>query len=87
MILSPGPLIELDQLTQLVVPPRAADVEIEVGGNATLVTLADEHTRRVLARSARLEDAAEILGIDVATIYRRRRKWQDDAPSQKLTEF
>ena len=55
---------------------------MEVGGPVTLAELADEHTRRVLARSARLEDAAEILGIDVATLYRRRRKWQQDAPEQ-----
>ena len=56
---------------------------MEVGGAVTLADLADEHTRRVLARSARLEDAAEILGIDVATLYRRRRKWQQDSSEQK----
>ncbi len=80
VILACGPLIELDQLSQINVPPHAADSEIEVGGSVSIAEITDEHTRRVLARSARLEDAAEILGIDVATLYRRRRKWQHDAP-------
>ena len=44
----------------------------------TLTELTDEHIRRVMANTARLEDAAEILGIDLATLYRRRRKWQSE---------
>ena len=83
VILGAGPLVEPGQLTQSVALPRAATAELEVGGAVTLAELTDEHTRRVLARSARLEDAAEILGIDVATLYRKRRKWQQDAPEQK----
>ena len=86
VILAPGPLIEPDQLTQIVVPPRAGNTLMEVGGTVTLAELAEEHTRRVLARSARLEDAAEILGIDVATLYRKRRKWQQDVPAQKAVD-
>ena len=83
VILASGPLIEPEHLTQIVAPLRAGEAPMEVGGAVTLADLADEHTRRVLARSARLEDAAEILGIDVATLYRRRRKWQQDSPGQK----
>ena len=83
VILSSGPLIELEQLTHIVASPRAGNASMEIGGAVTLTELADEHTRRVLARSARLEDAAEILGIDVATLYRKRRKWQQDSPDQK----
>ena len=82
VILSPGPLIEPEQLTQAAAPPYAGQPEMEVGGAVTLAALADEHARRVLARSARLEDAAEILGIDVATLYRKRRRWQQDPPGQ-----
>ena len=83
VILCSESLIEPEQLTQVVALPHSGNVQMEVGGTATLAELADEHTRRVLARSARLEDAAEILGIDVATLYRRRRKWQQDLPEQK----
>ena len=86
VVLGSGPLIEPEQLTQIVTPALPGNAQMEVGGNATLAELADEHTRRVLARSARLEDAAEILGIDVATLYRKRRKWQQDSPEQKLTD-
>ncbi len=84
VILASGPLIESEQLTQLVAPPRIRNARIEVGGDITLAELADEHTQRVLARSARLEDAAEILGIDVATLYRKRRKWQQASAEEKL---
>ena len=44
----------------------------------TIAELTDEHIRRVLAKTSRLEEAAAILGIDVATLYRRRRKWQTE---------
>ena len=86
VILASGPLIEPEQLTPAVAAPGAGNPQVELGGNVTLAELADEHTRRVLARSARLEDAAEILGIDVATLYRKRRKWQQDSPEQKLAD-
>ena len=83
VILAAGPLIEPGQLTPTAASPSAGNARIEVGDNVTLAALTDEHTRRVLTRSARLEDAAEILGIDVATLYRKRRKWQQDAPEQQ----
>ena len=82
VVLGAGPLIEPEQLPQIVAPAPSGNARMEVGGNVTLAELADEHARRVLARSARLEDAAETLGIDVATLYRKRRKWQQDSPEQ-----
>ena len=83
VILGAGPLIEPEQLTQIALPTPPGNSQMEVGGAVTLAELTDEHTRRVLARSARLEDAAEILGIDVATLYRKRRKWQQDALEER----
>lgn len=44
------------------------------GGNATLQELEDEHIRLVLERSESLENAAQTLGIDTATLYRKRKK-------------
>lgn len=76
VILGAGPMIEPADLFQIAAVSRTGQGAVEVGGTVTLAELADEHTRRVLARSARLEEAAEILGIDVATLYRKRRKWQ-----------
>ena len=78
VILSPGPYVESEHLSEIVARP-AADRLLEVGAAVTIAELTDEHVRRVLAKTARLEEAAEILGIDVATLYRRRRKWQTEA--------
>ena len=44
------------------------------GATVTLEALEMEHVRRVVARSENLIQAAEILGIDQATLYRKRKK-------------
>ncbi len=81
VIVSPGPLIEINHLAEIVSSAVHSDTAMEAGGLVTLAELEDEHIRRILARTARLEDAAEILGIDVATLYRKRRKWQQNDSS------
>jgi two-component system, NtrC family, response regulator AlgB len=53
---------------------RPAVGPVEVGGAITLEALEAEHVRRVLAASASLEDAAQTLGIDPSTLYRKRKK-------------
>ena len=78
VILSPGPKIETTHLSEIIADPRP-DRVLEVGAAVTLAELTDEHIRRVLAKTSRLEDAAAILGVDLATLYRRRRKWQDES--------
>ena len=83
VILSSGPLIEVWHLAEIIASPGTGPEAMEVGGSVTLAGLGDEHIRRVLARTARLEDAAEILGIDVATLYRKRRKWQQETTGPK----
>jgi len=40
----------------------------------TLEALEAEHLRRILAVSRNLDDAARTLGIDPATLYRKRQK-------------
>ena len=50
--------------------------DVQLGGRATLAEIEDEHLRRVLARTARLDEAAAILGIDPATLYRKRRRME-----------
>jgi two-component system, NtrC family, response regulator AlgB len=72
VILSPGPLIDVAHLPgHLVVP---ATGRIEIGGRITLDELESEHIRRVVASTGSLEEAAEVLGIDPSTLYRKRRK-------------
>jgi NtrC-family two-component system response regulator AlgB len=48
---------------------------VELGDRVPLNQLEEVHIRRVLAKSKSLEEAAEILGIDVATLWRRRKKY------------
>lgn len=52
----------------------AATSRVEVGGPVTLEALENEHVRRLLAAAPSLEDAAQTLGIDPSTLYRKRKK-------------
>src|ERR1044071_1793476 len=46
----------------------------EVGSLISMEKLEEAHLRKVLARTANLAEAAEVLGIDQATLYRKRKK-------------
>ncbi|MDP0491778.1 MAG: sigma-54 dependent transcriptional regulator [Verrucomicrobiota bacterium JB023] len=48
--------------------------DIVPGAECTLAELETEHIKRVLARAESLQQAAETLGIDNATLYRKRKK-------------
>ena len=50
------------------------DPAIAVGSRVTLEALETEHLRRILSVSRNLDDAARTLGIDPATLYRKRQK-------------
>ncbi|PSQ83984.1 MAG: hypothetical protein BRD30_12295 [Bacteroidetes bacterium QH_2_63_10] len=54
---------------------EAADSDAAVGRRVSLETLEKEHIRRVVATTETLEDAAETLDIDPATLYRKRQKY------------
>ncbi len=47
----------------------------EVGDLVTLDVLEEAHIRRVMAATQSLEEAANVLGIDAATLYRRRKRY------------
>ena len=55
---------------------------IEVGTMTTLETLEKEHIARVIKQSATMEEAAQVLGIDPATLYRKRKKMALDPMTQ-----
>jgi NtrC-family two-component system response regulator AlgB len=46
-----------------------------LGGDYTVEEVEREHIERVVQRSANLEDAARILGIDSSTLWRKRKKY------------
>ncbi len=50
------------------------DSSIQVGARVPLDNLEAEHIRRILATSSTFEEAARTLGIDPATLYRKRQK-------------
>ena len=72
VILSPSPVIDAAQL-----PGSNPELRLEVGGDLTLEPLEREHILRVLARHGHPEEAARILGIDPATLWRKRKKWDE----------
>ena len=47
---------------------------LEVGSLVPLEKLEEAHLRKVLLKTPRLSEAAQILGIDQATLYRKRKK-------------
>ena len=73
VILCREPLVGLTDLpTQLGTPQVTQG--LEVGGRVTLDQLEAEHIRRILATLPTLEEAAEVLGIDPSTLYRKRKR-------------
>ncbi len=79
VIFAAGKEIALEDLPDRVtrgqeIDPAARGAELQIGGAITLAELETEHVRRVLAASESLVQAAEILGIDPSTLYRKRRQ-------------
>jgi NtrC-family two-component system response regulator AlgB len=70
VILSEGPEVGLEDLGHL----KESTPEPSIGGSATLEEIENEHIRRVLANSRTVDEAAATLGIDPATLYRRKKK-------------
>jgi NtrC-family two-component system response regulator AlgB len=48
---------------------------IELGDPLPVATIEEEHIKRVLGKTESLKEAAEILGIDQATLWRRRKQY------------
>jgi NtrC-family two-component system response regulator AlgB len=72
VILARGSEVGLADLpSQLAGPPSPS---VEVGGAVSLEVIEAEHIRRVLSSSPSLEEAAQTLGIDPSTLYRKRKK-------------
>ncbi|MBS0632404.1 MAG: sigma-54-dependent Fis family transcriptional regulator [Verrucomicrobia bacterium] len=72
VILAAGETIELCDLPEQFGAP--ADPSVAVGARVTLEALEAEHLRRIIAVSRNLDEAAQTLGIDPATLYRKRQK-------------
>jgi len=64
--------IDLEDLPEL--NTASSEVLPQVGDFVTLETLEQAHIQRVIARTESLGQAARVLGIDKATLYRRRKR-------------
>ncbi|HTQ40321.1 MAG TPA: sigma-54 dependent transcriptional regulator [Pirellulales bacterium] len=73
VILSPGPWIELSHLPSQIGNPTALD-SAALDSNS-LDQIEAEHIRHVLASSETIEAAAEKLGINPSTLYRKRKRY------------
>ena len=54
---------------------RTMDRSVSIGDPIPLDKIEEEHIRRVLATTRSLQEAADILGIDQATLWRRRKQY------------
>jgi NtrC-family two-component system response regulator AlgB len=76
MILWPSQVIEPEAFPEHLVSQEAATPVL--GGNYSLEHIEREHILRVLARTATLEEAAQILAIDASTLWRKRKKYEEE---------
>jgi NtrC-family two-component system response regulator AlgB len=72
VILAAGETIELADLPEEF--GAQTDPALVVGARVTLEALETEHIRKILTSARSLDEAARILGIDPATLYRKRQK-------------
>ncbi len=59
-------------------PERIAGqlASVQLGGHYTLDEIEREHIQRILAQTPTAEEAARILGIDISTLWRRRKRYE-----------
>jgi two-component system, NtrC family, response regulator AlgB len=74
VILSRGEQVEVTDLpAELAV--NGSGTEVALGALVPLEAIEQAHLNLVTARTPTLEEAARVLGIDAATIYRKRKRW------------
>jgi two-component system, NtrC family, response regulator AlgB len=73
-VLSRGNLINKEDLPDAIFGPVAGK-QSELPAGATLEQIEEEHIRRVLGQTLTLEDAADALGIGIATLWRKRKRY------------
>ena len=75
-ILCQGEQVDVGHLPEAVARSvTQTPAEPSLGDRVSLERVEEVHIRRVLARTRSLDEAAEVLGIDLATLWRRRKKY------------
>jgi two-component system, NtrC family, response regulator AlgB len=72
VLVGSGAVIQADHLA--IWPGGEKRPQARLGARVSLATIENEHIRQVLAQSRTVDEAAEVLGIDPATLYRRKKR-------------
>lgn len=72
VILGSGETIDICDLPNNIVP---ADIAPSIGDKMSLSAIEELHIRRIMASASSLQEAADILGIDQATLWRKRKTY------------
>ncbi len=75
LILCQSGRVGLEHLPGGFSPAEAPPAAVGVGDLVSLDQLEEMHIRRVLAKTRSLDEASKVLGVDVATLWRRRKKY------------
>jgi NtrC-family two-component system response regulator AlgB len=70
-------LAQTDEIGEEFLPDESLDgqmTEAAIGSQMTLDQLEEVHIRRILQKASSLDSAAKTLGIDPATLYRKRKR-------------
>jgi NtrC-family two-component system response regulator AlgB len=71
-ILCPGDVIGVENLPESISPHHPP---VQLGDRVPLAAVEENHIRRVLAATKSLQEAADVLGIDQATLWRKRKQF------------
>ena len=75
LIMWPGRMIEPAALPHRI--QSGSDTVPQLGGDFTLEEIEKQHILGVLTRKSSVEEAAETLGIDASTVWRKRKKYEE----------
>lgn len=76
VILASGEEVSVHDLPEKLseIPSASGASKVQVGATVSLEELENQHITRVIQQASTMEEAARILGIDPATLYRKRKK-------------
>jgi two-component system, NtrC family, response regulator AlgB len=83
VILAPGDKIDVNDFPDTLRGSQPSGAII--GNRVSLEELEREHIMRVIEIADSMDEAAQILGIDPATLYRKRKRYADSAPEIEAT--